>query len=169
MMRTDTDEKTAGGVAGSLIGKAKEAAGSLIGDDDLRREGALQRAHSEVARNAEAKLAEAKQDEVRAEVEIALSENEVERERLRSEVDAERRKEKIEQDRRQAELAATQQETAESHAAEAERARVESVSHAHEEQAVQSLSTDGARAARLAQEAERAETRAEKIDPEENR
>ena len=33
-----------GGVAGKLAGKTKDVAGSLLGDDDLAREGRLQQA-----------------------------------------------------------------------------------------------------------------------------
>lgn len=37
-------EPTAGGIVGALAGKAKQAAGSLVGNKDVAREGRLQQA-----------------------------------------------------------------------------------------------------------------------------
>ena len=44
-------EETAGGVLGKLAGKAKAAAGSLTGNDDLAREGRLQEATVDAERD----------------------------------------------------------------------------------------------------------------------
>ena len=48
-MTDETSEQTAGGVIGRLVGKAKEAAGSLAGNEDVAREGRLQQAQAEAA------------------------------------------------------------------------------------------------------------------------
>jgi uncharacterized protein YjbJ (UPF0337 family) len=40
-------ERTAGGVVGKVVGKAKEALGGAIENEDLAREGRLQQAQSE--------------------------------------------------------------------------------------------------------------------------
>ncbi len=48
MMADDEElELTREGLLGKLAGKAKEAAGSLVGNDDLAREGRLQQAEVE--------------------------------------------------------------------------------------------------------------------------
>ena len=44
---SDTPERTAGGLAGRIAGKAKETAGSLTGNEELAREGRLQQAASD--------------------------------------------------------------------------------------------------------------------------
>ena len=48
MTNPETSERTAGGLVGKLAGKAKEAAGSVVGDDQLAREGRLQQAQGDV-------------------------------------------------------------------------------------------------------------------------
>ncbi len=40
----ENSEPTAGGIVGALAGKAKQAAGSLVGNKDVAREGRLQQA-----------------------------------------------------------------------------------------------------------------------------
>ena len=75
-------EETAGGQLGKLAGKAKEAAGSVLGNEDLAREGRLQQAQVEAPEHA---AAEAQQREAEAEVEAAKADNELERERLQTE------------------------------------------------------------------------------------
>ena len=77
-------EETAGGQLGKLAGKAKEAAGFVLGNEDLAREGRLQQA--QVDAEAEHAAAEAQQREAEAEVEAAKADNELERERLQTEL-----------------------------------------------------------------------------------
>src|SRR5215210_8813876 len=86
MTNSDTTERTAGGLVGKLAGKAKAAAGSLTGNDDLAREGRLQEAQSEAQVDARREAAEAEQAEAEAELEAKKTENELERERLQAEV-----------------------------------------------------------------------------------
>ena len=53
MPNSESVPTTVGGAVGRFVGKAKAAVGSLIGNDDLQREGNLQRAHV-MARSMEA-------------------------------------------------------------------------------------------------------------------
>ena len=61
MTDSETPEDTTGGPLGKVVGKAKEVAGSLIGKDDLAREGRLQQAQSEAEVDAARREAEAQQ------------------------------------------------------------------------------------------------------------
>ena len=74
-------EQTAGGPLGKLAGRAKEAAGSALGDGDLAREGRLQQAQSDAEREAAAEAAEANQREAESELEEQKAETKNERER----------------------------------------------------------------------------------------
>jgi uncharacterized protein YjbJ (UPF0337 family) len=87
----ETPERTRGGVAGRLAGRFKEVAGSMLGHDDLAREGRLQQAQVEA--EADAKVAATRADQA-------------ERERLENELDARERQELIARERRIAERAA---------------------------------------------------------------
>ena len=49
MTEPETDERTTGGLAGKVVGKAKELAGELTNNEDLGREGRLQQAQGEAA------------------------------------------------------------------------------------------------------------------------
>ena len=94
MPGSESNETTAGGAIGRLIGKVKASVGSVIRNNDLQREGNLQQAQSEAeARaNEETRAAELRRQE------IALEEQRVsadaERDRLRSELETEDRKER---------------------------------------------------------------------------
>ena len=76
---TKTTEETAGGLLGKLAGKAKAAAGSLLGDEDLAREGRLQEAGSEAEIQAQRAEAEAEVERRQAEIEAERAEIEEER------------------------------------------------------------------------------------------
>ena len=53
-------EATAGGTIGKLAGRAKELAGTVLGRDDLHREGKPQQVQSEAEKDAATLAAEAK-------------------------------------------------------------------------------------------------------------
>ena len=93
----ESRENTTGGALGRLVGRAKAAVGSLIGSNELQREGNLQQAQSEAELRADA---ETRASELRRQ-EITLEEQRVaaaaERDRLRNELEAQDRKERIEQ------------------------------------------------------------------------
>lgn len=91
MTNPERTQETAGGLVGKVAGKAKEAAGSALGNDDLAREGRLQQAQAEAEVDARREAQEAEQREAEAEVEGARGDLEIERERLRSEIAAEER------------------------------------------------------------------------------
>src|SRR3954462_13770279 len=112
MTNQDT-ERTAGGLVGKLAGKAKEAAGSVIGDDKLAREGRLQDAQADQEIDARREAAEAKRREEEANTEAERAETERERERLQHEVAEERREEAAERDRQAAEQQAQAETTKE--------------------------------------------------------
>ena len=91
-------DETAGGPLGKLAGKAKEAAGSVLGNEQLAREGRLQQAQAEAEAEAAQAGAEAQQREAETEVEAAKAENELERERLQTELAAKEREAAIDRD-----------------------------------------------------------------------
>jgi len=62
MTDPETTERTTGGIAGKIVGKAKELAGEASGNENLAREGRLQQAQGEASRDA----AEARAEEAAA-------------------------------------------------------------------------------------------------------
>src|ERR1043165_2531874 len=91
----DPNETTAGGALGRLVGKAKTAIGSMIGNEALQREGNLQRAQSEAEQRAEKErqAADLRREELALEEQSAQAA--AERDRLRTDLEAEDRKERI--------------------------------------------------------------------------
>ena len=71
MTDPETPEDTSGGLVGKIAGKAKEVAGSLVGNDDLAREGRLQQAQSEAEADAARREAEAQQRRAEADLQAA--------------------------------------------------------------------------------------------------
>jgi uncharacterized protein YjbJ (UPF0337 family) len=72
-------ESTIGGPLGKLAGKAKEAAGSVLGREDLQREGKLQQVQAEAEAEAAKVAAAAEQKEREAELKAEKAETEAER------------------------------------------------------------------------------------------
>lgn len=145
----DQREQTTGGALGKLAGKAKAAAGSALGDDQLAREGRLQEAQSDAETEAAREREQARQAEAEAQATERRAEVDAERERLRNELRAEEREAAIERDRSRAEAAAEQEAAREEAAAEADRRAGELAASAEERAAA------------------RLEQRARAIDPEE--
>jgi uncharacterized protein YjbJ (UPF0337 family) len=154
-------------LAGRLAGRFKQAAGSLLGDKDLAREGRLQEAHVEAEADAEAAAERASEADAHVALDAARTENEIERQRLENDVSAREREEAIERDRVKAEQAAQGEAGRREAAADAQRRTEESAAQAAERTAEQERVAAGQEAAALEREARRAETMAEAIDPEE--
>ncbi len=166
---TDPDrEQTTGGPLGKLAGRAKEAAGSALGKEDLAREGRLQQAQAEAEQEADAEAAEASQREAEAELEDEKAQTEIEREGLRNELEAKAREEAAERDRHEVELEAEASARRQETAAELERRVDESAADVEEKEALAQAEAEAETARRLEQEARRAEQRADLKDPEEN-
>lgn len=166
MTDPESPETTTGGVVGRLVGKAKSAAGALVGNEGLQREGNLQQARVEAEADAERERQAA---ELRAE-EVAVTarraEAAAERDRLRAEVEAEDRKERIHDEavRREREIATA---AAGEHAAVEQRAESQQrAADAAEISAFERRATDAAAVAGLEAEAKNAELMADTIDPE---
>ena len=160
-------ERTAGGILGAVAGKAKEAAGSLTGNDDLTREGRLQQAQADADREAAGRQAEAQRKAAEADVQAEQAEVESERQRLQNELDAQRREERLVADRRRAEGEAQAEAVERKQAAQAERRAMENAAEATEEQAEQDRLAAAKRSIDLEQQARQAERTADHIDPEE--
>ena len=103
MTDQQNSEQTAGGLVGRIAGKAKEAAGSLVGDRDLAREGRLQQAQVDAEAEAGHEAAESRQREAEASLEAEKTETETELDRLQNEVAAQEREQRIERERQEAE------------------------------------------------------------------
>lgn len=134
-----------------LKGKAKELAGSLLGDRDLERQGELH-VQTADARDA-AEQHEARADQRRAEADVTAREREVraERERLEAEVTAEQRDARIDAQRARAEQQAEVQQGREQTVAAHDRLVRETAISADEQRAAR----DHDEEARAARDAER--------------
>jgi uncharacterized protein YjbJ (UPF0337 family) len=87
----------AGGLIDKAVGKAKQAAGAVLGNDDLRREGVLHEQKAAAAKQATELTAEAEREQQRADLTGRQRETEVERQRLLTEAATDRRQQQIEQ------------------------------------------------------------------------
>ena len=83
----ENPKQTAGGLVGKVAGKAKEAAGSLVGNGDLAREGRLQQAQADAEASAERRDADAQQRDAEARLKADKTETEIERRRLQNEIE----------------------------------------------------------------------------------
>lgn len=86
-MPRDTDTEVTGGPVGKLVGKLKQAAGKIVGDDLLTREGRLQEAQGDAAVEAAQREAQADADSERVDLQGEQLDNELERARLEIRVD----------------------------------------------------------------------------------
>lgn len=159
----NTTERTAGGPLGRFAGKAKEAAGSVLGNEELAREGRLQQAQTDAEEVAQREAREAEQAAAEAGTQAQRDELALERERLEAELAEEQRLEQIERDAARERAEAARHEAA----AEAERSAEQRAAGAEEERARQERAAAEAETARLEQQARAAEARADAIDPEE--
>lgn len=167
MTNPETPQPTRGGLAGKLAGRAKEMAGSVIGNQDLAREGRLQQAQVEAEADAQIAAERAKQAEAEAELQTERTENEIERERLENEIAAREREDAIERDRVAAEQAA-QVEAGREKAATSAKERLQERGADLAERAAEAERIAAAQqAARLERQANDAKATADAIDPEE--
>jgi uncharacterized protein YjbJ (UPF0337 family) len=150
MSESDHPEEVAGGVFGKVVGKAKSAVGSLVGNDaDAERE----QAAAEVRRQ-QAELLEQRADAA------------AERDRLRTELQAEEQADRIREHAAEREMniqatTARAQETIHARAQAQERA-----ADGLEAEALRQRAEEAAHVAQLEREALAAETTAATIDPE---
>jgi uncharacterized protein YjbJ (UPF0337 family) len=161
-------ERTTAGLVGKLTGKAKEAAGSLVGNDDLAREGGLQQAQVEAETDADRFAGEATQQAEEAALAQEKNETDLERQRLQNEVAAQEREQRIGRDRQEADREASAK--AERKRAEAERLRSaqESAAESGAERAERERLAAAKDEIRLEQQAREAEAQANAIDTKEN-
>ena len=165
-MTNRENERTAGGLAGKFAGKIKAAAGSVLGNDDLAREGRLQEAQSDAETQAKREAAEARQADQEAQVAAEKAAVQDERRRLNSEVGAAEREERIERDRQKAEQAAAADAAQRERAAEAAKDAQKAAAGIQEDRAEQERIEDARTAVQLEQEARRLEAQADAVDPE---
>jgi uncharacterized protein YjbJ (UPF0337 family) len=104
-MASDTNEQVTGGPLGKLVGKAKQAAGRVVDDELLTREGRLQEAQADAAVESAEREAEAKAETERAEIQGEKLDNDVERARLQVRVDEAARRDAAQAERQEAEQA----------------------------------------------------------------
>jgi uncharacterized protein YjbJ (UPF0337 family) len=167
MSEGESTETTAGGIAGRVIGKAKAAVGSLIGSDQLQREGNLQHAQSEAEAQAEKAHEVAEQREREAEIEAERADTIAERDRLKADLEAEERKAAIERNEAQVETEIAKDAGRQQSMIKATEQVQERAADASEHAAIQRGAAVAAEAARLERQARQAEAVADAIDPEE--
>jgi uncharacterized protein YjbJ (UPF0337 family) len=162
-------ERTTGGVVGRLTGKAKEAAGTLVGNDDLAREGRLQQAQADAETQAARHAEDAEQRRQEADLAQARAETELERERLQNELATEKREDRIEHDRRQAEREAQAEAQRARAAAEQDREAQESAAMSAQREAERERVAAAKDEISLEQRARQADAIADALDPKEDR
>src|SRR3954463_1326261 len=87
----------AGGLVDQVVGKAKQAAGAVLGNDDLRREGELHEDRADAAKQAAELATEAEREEQRAELTGRGGGGGCERRRRQAEEAPDRQQQQIEQ------------------------------------------------------------------------
>lgn len=102
-MAEEPTERQKSGLLDTVKGKVKEVAGSVLGDEDLERQGELEQDRVAKAKDAERLSAEADQRSEQVELEAAQSANAVERQRLATEAAAADREAAVERERSAAE------------------------------------------------------------------
>ncbi len=168
MTNPENPEKTTGGLAGRAVGKAKEVAGEVTGNEDLAREGRLQQAQGEAADDAAEARKDAEQAAAEARLEDEKAHVEEERQLLDTELAETRREDQIEADLGRAEQAADQRAADEIAAADSERRAQETIAERTDKLADAERREQGRAALELEDEARQAELRAEALDPKEN-
>ena len=150
---------------GKVVGKVKEAAGELFGQDDLAREGRLQQAQVDAEVVAETHAAEAEQLQREQQLEADKQENELERQRLRTEITAAEREAALD--------ASSTRPNSDGDVRTARRRRSSRIDtsrggprHPAEQQAVAKRIAEEQEAARLERAAEGASLTADAVDPE---
>src|SRR4051812_3970987 len=96
---SESDEKTAGGLAGKVTGKAKELAGKLTENNALTREGRAQQDQAETGLRAHEEAREAKLAEHAAVIEQEETRTREERERVEAELEQKRTEQEAEAER----------------------------------------------------------------------
>jgi uncharacterized protein YjbJ (UPF0337 family) len=160
-------ERTAGGVVGKVVGKAKEALGGAIENEDLAREGRLQQAQSEAELEARREAEKARAHEDQAIIRERQTEIAGQRDQLRNEVAANQREAEIDRDRRQAEHRAAIDAERERAATYAEQARDRGAAEQIVKAAENGRVATTQEANCLEREAAAAERRADDLDPRE--
>ena len=169
MTNPDKTEDTAGGLTGKIAGKAKEAAGAVLGDEQLAREGRLQQSQVDAETDAAARGRRGTAARGGGSSSRRLAwRTKSERERLANEVAAEDREAAIERETARVKQQAQAVEQRETKAAQAQQAVEQYAAASAEQEAEAKRIAEEQAAERLEQEARRAEARADAIDPEEN-
>jgi len=159
-------ERTTGGLAGKVLGKVKQAAGSVTGRDELAREGRLQDAQADAELEARRDAEQARGREQEAQLQHERTETELQRRELENEVAAQQREQQAEQDRHQAEAQAQQEAQQREQAAQQQRDSEHQVAEQQERQTETAKLSAQEEAIRLEREARAAEERAQNRDPE---
>lgn len=109
--RGDSEERTAGGPLGKLAGEAKEAIGSALGNEELAREGRLQKVQVDAEEDAAERAQEAREAESEAELEAERTETEAERRDLEADLRQDAVEDDVERRRREAAMRKAQGKT----------------------------------------------------------
>lgn len=153
-----------GGVVDKLAGKAKQAVGRIVGDENLAEEGALQERKADTAKDATRLTAEALQAEREADLAAEQEANRLEQARIEAELAEQSRADEVEREER-AERAAV---AADIHRKEAIAVQQEQAAEARldrKEGDVVAELIDGAQeAAEIDEDARRAEAAADALD-----
>ncbi|HVF11907.1 MAG TPA: hypothetical protein VNA87_02365 [Actinomycetota bacterium] len=163
---SDRNQEIAGGRAGHLAGRVKEAVGQAVGSETLATEGRLQKASVEAEASAEQLVEEAELARELSEIAEAKADTEAERLRLQNELTAKEREELVDQDRQRVEENARMLAEQQMKNAESARHIESAVADLKEDRALDERSAAAREAALMKQEARRAEREADTIDPE---
>src|SRR5215207_3345668 len=135
MTGSGSSERTTGGLAGKVAGKAKEVVGETTDNEQLAREGRLQQEQVDAARDAERERREATRAEQEAQLEREKAESRREREEIAAEVEQREAEEAAERDRKAAEQRAQRQASEEVRDAKAAERTEEAIAEQRERRA----------------------------------
>src|SRR3954447_7314218 len=96
---SEHDSGTTGGFVDRVKGTAKTVAGTITGNEDLKREGELHQEKADATENAAHLEATAEREQAQAELTAREREIEIERRRVQAEVAAETREQQVERER----------------------------------------------------------------------
>jgi len=162
-------EQGGGGLVDRLKGKAKQVAGSVLGDKNLKEQGQLHEAKADAAADARRQATAAEHQEAVADVSAKESELAIERQRLATDEAADARAARIETERKQAEAQVAAQHDAQRAAAERQAEAQENAVDQSEAAALRQHQVAEADASRIEREATEAERAAAALDAAANR
>jgi uncharacterized protein YjbJ (UPF0337 family) len=166
-MTEPSPESVAGGPLGKVVGKLKEVAGKVTGQEDLAREGRLQQAGADAERQAAEHEVVSEQASREADLERQRREAVLEREQLAAEVQELDERDRIDREAAEQRAAVEADSRQQQRAVQAETSRAVHDADRQKATAVSAHTRDAEEVARIEAAANRADGTADVLDPKE--